>query len=269
MKKIIIFVIPIYYFIFSNVIYTQQRIVSLTPSITESLYLLGEKDNIIGITTFCKRVSKNQKIVGTYLEPNIEEIVKLNPDIVFISKEGTRKEIVDKIGEFGIKVVVLSPVNNFVALKQQFLELAKVLNKQEKAKRIIYEYETKFSKLKKNKSKRVLCIISFQPIFVASDKSYIGEIIRYAGGKNVIKSKISYPQVGIEKILELKPEVIILSTMGSTEYEIKKFFSQYKEIPAVKNNKIFVVPSNILCQPTINNFYTAVNEVYRILNENK
>jgi len=96
MKKIIIFVIPIYYFIFSNVIYTQQRIVSLTPSITESLYLLGEKDNIIGITTFCKKVSKNQKIVGTYLEPNIEEIVKLNPDIVFISKEGARKEIVEK-----------------------------------------------------------------------------------------------------------------------------------------------------------------------------
>jgi iron complex transport system substrate-binding protein len=267
MKKIIIFVIPIYYFIFSNVIYTQQRIVSLTPSITESLYLLGEKDNIIGITIFCKKVSKNQKIVGTYLEPNIEEIVKLNPNIVFISKEGTRKEIVDKIREFDIKVIVLNPANNFTELKQQFLELAKVLNKQEIAKKIIYEYETKLSKLKRNKSKRVLCIISFQPIFVASEKSYIGEIIRYAGGENVMKSKISYPQVDIEKILELKPEVIILSTMGSTEYEIKEFFSQYEEIPAVKNNKIFVVPSDILCQPTIKNFYNAVVQINEFLNK--
>jgi len=111
-----------------------------------------------------------------------------------------------------------------------------------------------------------LCIISFQPIFVASDKSYIGEIIRYAGGENVIKSKISYPQVSIEKILELKPEVIILSTMGSTEYEIKKFFSQYKEILAAKNNKIFVVPSNILCQPTIKNFYNSVVKINEFFN---
>ncbi len=263
MKKFLLFLL----FLFNtSFLFSQERIVSLTPSITETIYLLGEQDNVVGITSFCRRISKKQKIVGTYLEPNIEEIVKLNPDIVFISKEGTRKEIVDKIREFGIKVVVLSPVNNFVELKQQFLELAKVLNKQEKAKKIIYEYETKLSKLKRNKSKRVLCIISFQPIFVASDKSYIGEIIRYAGGENVIKSKISYPQVSIEKILELKPEVIILSTMGFTEYEIKKFFSQYKEIPAVKNNKIFVVSSNILCQPTIKNFYNAVVKINEFFN---
>jgi iron complex transport system substrate-binding protein len=221
MKKFLLFLL----FLFNtSFLFSQERIVSLTPSITETIYLLGEQDKVVGITSFCRRISKKQKIVGTYLEPNIEEIVRLNPDIVFISKEGTRKEIVEKIREFDIKVIVLNPANDFTELKQQFLELAKVLNKQEIAKKIIYEYETKISKLKRNKSKRVLCIISFQPIFVASDKSYIGEIIRYAGGENVIKSKISYPQVSIEKILELKPEVIILSTMGSTEYEIKKIF---------------------------------------------
>jgi len=263
MKKFLLFLL----FLFNtSFLFSQERIVSLTPSITETIYLLGEQDKVVGITSFCRRISKKQKIVGTYLEPNIEEIVRLNPDIVFISKEGTRKEIVEKIREFDIKVIVLNPANDFTELKQQFLELAKVLNKQEIAKKIIYEYETKISKLKRNKSKRVLCIISFQPIFVASDKSYIGEIIRYAGGENVIKSKISYPQVSIEKILELKPEVIILSTMGSTEYEIKKFFSQYKEIPAVKNNKIFVVPSNILCQPTIKNFYNALVKINEFFN---
>jgi len=263
MKKFLLFLL----FLFNtSFLFSQERIVSLTPSITETIYLLGEQDKVVGITSFCRRISKKQKIVGTYLEPNIEEIVRLNPDIVFISKEGTRKEIVEKIREFDIKVIVLNPANDFTELKQQFLELAKVLNKQEIAKKIIYEYETKISKLKRNKSKRVLCIISFQPIFVASDKSYIGEIIRYAGGENVIKSKISYPQVSIEKILELKPEVIILSTMGSTEYEIKKFFSQYKEIPAVKNNKIFVVPSNILCQPTIKNFYNSVVKINEFFN---
>jgi len=267
MKNLSLFLL--FFFFFNFIVFSQQKIVSLTPSLTESLYLLNEEDNVVGITTFCRRVSEKQKIVGTYLEPNIEEIVKLSADIVVVSKEGSRKEVVDRLKKFNIKVIVFNPVNNFVELKQQFIKLGKILNKEEYAKKIVKEYEDKLTKFKINKTKKVLCVIGIQPIFVASDKSYIGEIIKYAGGENVIKSKINYPQVSIEKILELRPEVIISPSMGNNEQEIKNFFSKYKDIPAVKNNKIFVLQTNILCQPTIKNFYTAVNEVYKILNEDE
>jgi len=267
MKKILIILIPIYYFILSDPIYTQQKIISLTPSITESLYLLEEKDNVVGITTFCRRISKKQKVVGTYLEPNIEEIIKLNPDVVFISKEGTRKEIVDTLEKFKIKVIAFEPANSFDDIKKQFLDLAKLLNKQKKAELIINEYEKKLLKLKKKKSKKVLCVLGLQPIVIASDRSYIGDIIKFAGGENVVKSDLKYPQVNIEEILKLKPEVIISPSMGESKEEIIKFFSAYRNIPAVENKKIFVFKSNILCQPTIKNFYTATKEIYNKLNE--
>jgi len=248
----------------------ENRIVSLTPSITESLYILGEKENVVGITTFCRRISKKQKVVGTYLEVNVEEIVKLRPDIVFVSKEGFKKEAVDKLMMLGINVVVLDPVNSYDELKKQFLTIAKNLDKEKIAEKIIKEYERKIDKIKKSNKilgKKVLCVLSTQPIFVASEKSYIGEIIKYTGAENVIKSDIRYPQVDIEEILKLKPDVIILPSMGIQEKQAKKFFLRYKEIPAVRNNKIFVLPSNILCQPTIKNFFVAINEISKLLDE--
>jgi|GEM_PF-1703371 len=244
------------------------RIVSLTPSITESLYILGEGENVVGITKFCRRISNNQKIVGTFLELNVEEIVRLSPDVVVVSKEGPRKELVDKLKRVGLKVIVFDPVNSFEQIKYQFLKIGTIINKYDLAKEIVEEYQNKlhnFPKLKN--SKKVICILSIHPIFVASDKSYIGEIIKYAGGENAIKSKISFPQIDIEEVIKVKPDIIILPDMGISEKEIISFFQPYKEIPAAKNKKIYVLPSNILCQPTIKNFYTAVNEVYKILNE--
>ncbi len=266
MKKVIILILLLFY----SFLFCQQKIVSLTPSITENLYLLGEKENVVGITTFCRRISKKQKVVGTYLEANIEEIVKLKPDIVFVSKEGLKKEAVDKLINLGINVVALDSVNSYDELKQQFLDLAKNLDKEKIAEKIIREYEIKIDKIKKSNKivgKKVLCVLSIKPIFVASEKSYIGEIIKYAGAENVIKSDIRYPQVDIEEILKLKPDIIILPSMGIQEKQAIKFFLRYKEIPAVRNNKIFILPSNILCQPTIKNFFVAINEISKLLDE--
>lgn len=244
------------------------RIVSLTPSITESLYILGKGENVVGITTFCRRISKTQKIIGTYLEPNMEEIVKLAADFVFISKEGTRKEVVDELKKFGIKVVVFEPINSFLDVKNQLIEIANILNKKDVAIKIIKEYESKIQRIKPSTYKKVLCVISLQPIIVASNNSYIGEIIKYAGGENVIyTSQLKYPQISIEELIRLNPEVIILPDMGMNEKGIKNFFLQYKTISAVKNNQVYILPSDILCQPNIKNFYISVEKINKILNK--
>lgn len=262
----------LYFFIgylYCNELSNCIRIVSLTPSITESLYILGEGENVVGITTFCKRISKKQKIIGTYLEPNIEEIVKLAADLVFISKEGTRKEIVDELKKFRIKVVVFEPINSFLDVKNQLIEIASILNKRDVANKIIREYESKIQRIQQStyKYKKVLCVISLQPIIAVSDNSYIGEIIKYAGGRNVIcASQLKYPQISVEEIIRLNPEVIILPNMGLNEKEIKKFFLKYKVIDAVRNNRVYILPSDILCQPNIKNFYIAVEKINKILN---
>ncbi|MFN3550383.1 MAG: ABC transporter substrate-binding protein [Endomicrobiia bacterium] len=265
MKKSLAFLILLNLFL-NNLILSQQKIVSLTPSITESLYLLGEQKSVLGITTFCKKYSKNQKVVGTYLDPNIEEIIKINPDFVFISKEGAKKEIVEKLKKFNITTIVFEPANNYQEIKLQFLEIAKFVKKEELAKNIIKEYEEKLKKLKIHSNKKsVICIISLQPLIVASENSYIGDIINSSGGINLIKSKLKYPQINFEEIIKLNPEVIILTDMGITKHEIKSFLKNFETITAVKKNKVYFLESDLLCQPNIKNYYYSVKKINEII----
>lgn len=256
-------------YLFSSLLYCQQRIVSLTPSITTSLYLLGEKDNVVGITLFCKKISDTQKVVGSYLTPNIEEIVKLDPQIVFVSKEGIQKEVVEHLRKFKLNIVVLSPVNTYEDVKQQFLQISKYLNKQNEAKKIIQYYESQYrvyfhTKKVKNK-KRVLCIIGLHPLIVASDKSFIGEVIKFAGGENCVINKLRYPQLNPEEIIKLNPDIIILPEMGIKKSDVKNFLANFTRLTAVENDKIFVVPADILCQPNIHNFFKSVEEIAKLL----
>lgn len=258
------FLLSLSVFLYSS----QHRIVSLTPSITETLYILGETETVVGITSFCKRISCSQKIVGTYLEPNIEEIVKLNPTVVFLSKEGVRREVAQRLKNFHINVIVLEPADSYEEIKEQFLTIARFLNKEKVAKKIIKEYDTKFKiySNRKNKStKKVICIINLHPLIVASTSSYIGEIIKVSGALNPVVSKVRYPQISIEELMKFNPEIIILPDMGMQKKEIKNFFYRFKGLSAVKNEEIYIVPSEILCQPNIKNFFLSVEKIRKIL----
>ncbi|MEN3013365.1 MAG: helical backbone metal receptor [Endomicrobiia bacterium] len=247
---------------------TNYKIISLTPSITETLYLLGETKNVVGITSFCKRISKEQRIVGTYIEPNIEEIIKINPDIVFISKEGTKKETVEKLKKFNINVVIFEPVNNYKEIKYQFLYISKILKKEKTAKDILRKYEASFrQKTKKYTGKKILCILSLNPLIVASDKSYIGDIIKNSGGINPVISQIKYPSISLEELLKINPEIIIIPEMGINKKEIERFFIRFKNLNAAKNNRIYVLPSDVLCQPNVKNYFLSVQKISKILEE--
>ncbi|MCX7956367.1 MAG: helical backbone metal receptor [Endomicrobia bacterium] len=250
-------------------IFSQEKIVSLTPSITETLYVLGSSKNVVGITSFCKRVSDSQKVVGSYLDYNIEEIVKLEPDLIFISKEGTKKETVDVLIKFRQTVVVLEPVDNYFEIKQQFLKIAKYLKKEEYAKKILKNYENKL-KLTKNKNKiSVVCLLSLQPLVAASDSSYIGDIIYYVGADNVIKTKIKYPTITLEELINLNPDFVLVADMGVSYKEIYSFFKPYPQLKFVKDKTIYVVPSDILCQPNIKNFFKSIEIIKNLIYEKK
>lgn len=268
MKKFFIQILTIL-FILQNGLYSEfRRIVSLTPSITEQIYLLGESKKVVGITTFCRKIHKEQQIVGTYTHPNIEVIVSLAPDIVVVSKEGPKKDVVEKILSLGIKVHIFSPPQDYNSLKQQFISLGKLLNKEDFAKKIISYYEKKYKPDKNMFTKnKIIFVLGLEPIFVASEKSYIGEIINFAGGKNCITTEVLYPMLSVEEMINTNSDMIIVTDMGMKEEYIKKFFRSHK----IKT-PVFVVKSDTFCQPTIPNFWSAVSEVIKnlqIINESE
>lgn len=115
-----------------------SRIISLAPSITESLYLLGEGERIIAVTTYCLRPieAKKKERIGSVRESNIERIISLRPDLV-IATFLTNPRTVEKLRKIGIKVVVFTEPKNYVELCEQFTELAVLVGKEGAAARVI------------------------------------------------------------------------------------------------------------------------------------
>ena len=116
-----------------------RRIISLGPALTESLFLLGAGDRVVGVTTYCRRPpeARQKDKVGTILEINIEEVVIRNPDLVVATNLNQRASI-EKLQGLGVRVVEFPLVENFERLCQQFLRLGKLIGREREARKIIH-----------------------------------------------------------------------------------------------------------------------------------
>ncbi|MCM8764505.1 MAG: helical backbone metal receptor [Candidatus Omnitrophica bacterium] len=246
-----------------------SRIVSLGPYITENLLLLGIKNEIIGVTIHEKPdIKKEKQVIGTLLDPNIETIIKLKPDIVIASKEGNRKQTVEKLVSLGIRVEVMDEVVTYNDLKNNFFILAEIFGKQDIAKKIISDIDfelAKYGKKRFARKKKIFWHIGTQPLFTAGANTYFNEISRYAGGTNIFNDmKTKYITVSAEEVIRRNPDVIIVMGMGEDTYA-KNFWNSFKNIEAVKKNKISRVDDYDFCSPTPLSFLKSIKMVAELL----
>jgi iron complex transport system substrate-binding protein len=249
-----------------------QRIISLDPSITEQLYLLGVEDRLVGCTIYCKRppeAEKKEKI-GTVIEINVEKIVSLKPDLV-IATSLTNPNAIEKLKNLGIKVIISPTAKNFQEICKNFLELGKIVDKKKEAKYIVQEARKKvasiYKKVKNLPKPKVIVQVGAKPLWIATKDSFINDFIKLAGGINIGPSSKSglYSR---EKVLKDNPDIIIIVTMGIVVKQEKEIWQRYKTISAVKNNRIYIMDSYKLCSPTPVSFVETLEELAKILHQN-
>ncbi len=250
-----------------------NRIISLAPSITENLFLLGVGKKIVGNTTYCDFPEEAKKIekVGTYIQPNIEKIVSLFPDIIFIPKEGMKKELIFKIQKLGLSIFVFDVEHDLDSLLKNFNILAKIVGKEKEGKKITEECKSRLTKImqktKKIKSrKKVFWQINAPVIMTSSGSTLQGNILKLAGAINIAESsKINYPRYSKEEVIKQNPDVIMIIDMGViTQDEINKW-KKYKNIKAVRENKLFAIDANLVSRPVPTRFVEAVEKIYEIV----
>ena len=244
-----------------------QKIISLGPSLTKELYLLEAEDRLIGCTIYAPECAKDKEKVGTVIDINLERIIKLKPDLVLATSLLNPKQV-EKLRKLKIKVVVFSQAISFQELCDQFLELAKLIRKEEKASQIIKEVKEKVksirNKTKALKKTRVFIQVGAKPLFTSGKNSFVNDFIEFAGGINIAKDT----EIGIysrEKILEKNPDVIIIVTMGIRGIKEKEIWQRYKNINAVKNKRICIIDSYKICSPTPISFVKTLKELVKIL----
>lgn len=249
-----------------------QRIVSLAPSLTEALYLLGMDDRVAGVTVFCNHPpqAKQKEKVGTIIEPSIEKIVSLSPDLVVATKEGNRPQTVNSLRKLGIRVEVFNHARDFHSICENFIRLGKLVGKEVRAKEIVEQAKRKVNfistKVANLPKPKVFWELGARPLVTISREAFVNEFIRLGGGINIVdEARMRYPILSREEILRQDPDVIILVTMGDVTKEEKRSWQKFKNLKAIRSDRIYIVDADLVCRPSPLTFAEGVEEIAKLL----
>lgn len=234
-----------------------QRIVSLAPHITEILFELGLGDEIVGVTDFSNYPLKETATVekvGSYVLPNLEKIISLNPDLVIATADGNPKDKVEKIASLGISVYVISP-KTIEDIAGNLKKLGLVTGKKEEGEKSSKKFLEDYGKIKESIEGNARLKVFFQlgttALYTVNEDTFIDKLINDAGGVNIAAGEpIRYPAFSIEAILKEDPDVIIISLMHFDDNSANDFWQRYPTLKAVKNNDICRVNPDITNRPS-------------------
>lgn len=225
-----------------------ERYVSLTPATTEILFALGLEEKIVGVTTFCNYPpeAKKKPKVGTFSDPNIEQILFLKPSLVFTTGLEQAPSII-RLRNAGLKVMVSDPktiAEFFASLRA----IAAVTGTQEKAEALVCALELRLKEVKRKVKEKaqeqrpsVFIEIWHDPIMTAGRGSFVDEVIRLTGARNIACDvPRSYSRFSSEEIIARNPDIIILCYMirSDTAQEFLTRRLGWGQIKAVKNKRI-------------------------------
>ena len=230
------------------------RIVSLAPNLTEILFALGLRERIVAVSNGSNYPPEaaNKKKIGTFWQPNTEAVIASKPDLVITLRTRTeqQKSVADSLNRLGYKVLTLK-IEKIQELLTAIQKIGTAADCRQRADELVENISNQLNNLQlklslANKVK-VLWVVQVEPLRVAGRNTFINEMIELAGGENAIGPTISqYPQIGTEELLTCGAEAIIQSAMGTgnirgQQQAAEAFWSKFAALPAVKNNRIYVI----------------------------
>jgi len=238
--------------------HSAKRIISLAPSITEILFALGLDEEIAAITNFCDypEAVLNKPRIGGFVNPNIEKIVSLKPNLIIGIRDGNRMDTVHRLNDFGFPVYLIDP-KGFDGVMRTIKNIGDVVGREKESKKMIRDMVNKRENiitLTRSLSKpKVFFQVGDVPMITVGKGTLADDLIRLAGGRSISENELmSYPSYSIETILLKAPEIIIMSSMESKKnyLNLVKKWQNWKSIPAVRMNAVYVIDSNLVDRPT-------------------
>ncbi|MEP7215045.1 MAG: helical backbone metal receptor [Anaerolineaceae bacterium] len=188
------------------------RIVSLVPSITELVFWLGRGDSLVGRTRFCTEPAEPVQtvaIVGGTKNPRIERLVALKPGLVLANKEENRREDVEALRAAGLKVLLTDP-NSVPEAVAMIREIGALVDAEARAEELAAEIEAALCGPASLQPLRVFAAVWWDPLMGLGSESYGHDLLERAGGINVLAGKARYPQLSLQELADLRPELILL-----------------------------------------------------------
>ncbi len=247
-----------------------MRIVSLSPAITREIIDLDSENLLVGVTSYHPVMSRKVEIAGTLKTPNFEKILTLKPDIIFLSEEDSRVQSTERLESIGIKIHLFKRNSGFEAICGNYLILAEMIGKRDLGKMKVKRYRRILAGIKSTGSReRMVILVSHVPLMAATGTSYVDKIINDAGGENIFADlENPFSIISAEALIRRNPEVIISMMPDAVEY-LKKLLSKFKNLKAVKNNRIYEITPEHIAHFTPADYIKSVELISAILRDKK
>lgn len=248
MKKWLLLTGLMLFFCSSSYSAWKMRLISLVPSVTEILFALELDEEIVGVTTFCdypEAALKKDKI-GSFSQPDLERILSLNPDMVFVT-DLEQAILIEKLKQLGLNVYVCSPAT-IEEILIEIENIGEITGKISQAKRLVKEMRSKIQNIEgkvrfipEDKKQKVFIEIWHEPLMTAGKGSFVDELIYLAGGINIAKDVYRpYSYFSAEQVIKRNPDCIILGYMSQDMTGITVATRiGWSDINAVKNKRIY------------------------------
>ncbi|MFP3227573.1 MAG: ABC transporter substrate-binding protein [Caldisphaera sp.] len=250
-----------------------QKIVSLSPAITETLYLIGAGDRVVGVSFFCNKppeVSKKPR-VGAYLNVNYNLLEKLSPELLLVTT-GAQRERIEELESKGYKVYPIPLPVNIYGILDNVMITGIVVNEIDNARELAYNLAEKLTKLKNVlKGIRIYYEIDLGGPVSVGAHSYIGDAFKFMGMSHAFENE-RVPYVinpDPNSIINYNPDVIIYEQKLGENATVDKFIQNLekrniKGINAVKNKNIVIMEYDSLAHYGPSFFDAATRLVNRI-----
>jgi iron complex transport system substrate-binding protein len=233
-----------------------RRVVSLAPSLTEIVFLLGKGDLLVGDTRFCDYPSPAVSLpkIGGMTDPDVERIVALSPDLVLCTTDGNPREKVRVLEELGVPCFAVGP-QDLRAVLATIERVGVLLGDAPRARAEAGALLRRVDKVRVAAREEpgpppgVLFALSTSPIIAAGSGTFLDELVRLAGGRNVAAGFSGrYPRLAVEDLVVLRPDVIFVAGMAGVE-RFPQEVTHWKEVPAFQDGAVFLLDGDLVTRP--------------------
>lgn len=233
-----------------------KRIVSLTPALTETLFAIGAGDRVVGVTQYCDfpEAAKSRPKVGGYVNPSVEAVIALTPDLVVVSPGPGNRDAALAMQRAGLRVEIV-PAETLDESIAAIELVARLTGDEPEGIKLATALRARLAAIAERVASvprvRTLFSIQTDPIIAAGRDTLPSQLLEVAGGTNVVELA-RYPRLDVEAVAAAKPELILQARMdvsNDAAHDEESFWKRWPSIPAVAAGRVVVLQSALALRP--------------------
>lgn len=232
-----------------------QRVIALSPHITEMIYAIGAGEQLVAVSDFSNYPAAAAKLpsVASYASINIEAVLALQPDLVIAWRSGNPPADIDRLQQFGINVAFSDPLT-LDDISRELQLLGTLTGHEHNAQLVAQQFSQQLNALRAQYQHKTPVPVFFamgtKPLSTVANNAWPQQMLTLCGAKNAFAEvKGDYPQVGIEQVILAKPEVIIQAGRANVITDFS-FWQRFTMLPAVSKQQFLTVNADYLYRTT-------------------